>query len=572
MTEFESIRWVNFLSTGSGGNEIQLNKTRTTLITGKNGSGKSAGVTDALCFVLFNKPFRKSINRGQLINSINNKNCLVTTKFSNSGNKYVVSRGIKPGIFEIFENGVLLNQESSTRDYQRILEEQILKFNFKTFTQVVLLGSASFIPFMELPKASRREVIEDVLDIGVFSTMNEILKRELSLTKEQLISSENKILLAKERIESQKKLISVISESNESQINEEQEKIEILKKRNSELSLNVAIIKSQIASKEMGLSKFEEIPENRKKAGRILSKVNDAIERIEKEFEFFHDHEECPTCSQNITHEHKGKISSDLEIEKTKQLDKKEILEAAIKKLDISISEMEKIRSEINELNSKFNNIKYESDYNSNLISQSQKSIKQKQQKCNVDSEKQKLKQLAAEAIEITETRLNLLEEKKIQDQAVLLLKDNGIKTSIIKEYLPIINRQINKYLSSMDFFCNFEIDEEFNEIIKSRYRDTFSYGSFSQGQKQRIDIAIMYTFREIAKMKNSLNTNILVLDEIFSSSLDNTAVSFLVDMLNSMDGINVFVVTHHPDEFEESFDRHIQFKEVNNFSIMSEV
>lgn len=572
MATFHYIKWVNFLSTGSAGNELYLDVSRTTLITGLNGSGKSTGVTDAICFALFNKPFRK-INRGQLVNSVNGKKCLVTVKFSNNGNEYVVNRGIRPDVFEIYENGVLFNKESSTRDYQKILEEQILRYNFKTFTQVVLLGSSSFIPFMQLPKASRREVIEDVLDIGVFSSMNELLKKEYQITKDSISSNNSDLSILQEKINSQKKIIALIKETNESAVKELEDKIIEFNERNSLLVDSVAAINEQIKKIDKKTESFDEYISDRDKAKRLLVKVESALEKIETELSFFRDNESCPTCSQCITDNHKETIESELNTKKTEQLDKKEILDSALSKLNKQIDKLNKLITESDALRNEVRKVEYEINYNKNEIEKLQKSIKEKQQKTNIVDERNKLKQFGYEGIELTETNEKLINKKTLQEQALLLLKDNGIKTSIIREYLPVINRQINKYLSSMEFFCNFEIDEEFNEVIKSRYRDDFSYSSFSQGQKQRIDIAIMFTFREIAKMKNSLSTNLLVLDEIFSSSLDEIAVNFLIELLNSLNGTNTFVVTHSAiNEFAEAFDSHFHFKEVNNFSIMQDL
>jgi DNA repair exonuclease SbcCD ATPase subunit len=571
MINFESIRWVNFLSTGSGGNEIQLNATKTTLITGKNGSGKSAGVTDALCFVLFNKPFR-NVNRGQLINSINNKNCLVTVKFTSGGNRYVVSRGMKPNIFEIYENDTLFTKESSSKDYQKILEEQILRYNFKTFTQVVLLGSASFVPFMELPKASRREVIEDVLDIGVFSSMNEILKKELSVTKDELNIAESNILIFKEKVDAQRKIISLIESSNETQIKEINDQIQDLINHLIDLSKSKGNLESDKNSLGDGLDEIVDL-ENRKSIGSNLRlRIEERISKIEKELEFFHDNETCPVCSQNISSDHKESIVDSLHERKNKQEDKLSDTKTTLESIESELLILKKKKKQLEGIENKVSQIDEQIRFITNQITKLNKSLEQKQQVNDVEKEKIELEKITEQAISLVKTKKELQKNKALQEQALLLLKDNGIKTSIIREYLPVINIKINQYLASMDFFCNFEIDEEFNEVIKSRHRDDFSYASFSQGQKQRIDIAIMFTFREIAKMKNSLNTNILVLDEIFSSSLDKTAVTFLVDMLNSLKDTNTFVVTHHPDEFEDVFDRHIQFKEVNNFSIMKDL
>lgn len=570
MLQFNLIEYKNFLATGAAGNSIKLDVSKTTLITGRNGSGKSTGPTDALCFGLFNKPFR-NINRGQLVNSINQKDCLVTIHFTVNGKTYKVVRGIKPNVFEIWENGILFNKDAASRDYQKVLETQILKYNFKTFTQVVLLGSASFVPFMSLPKASRREVIEDVLDIGVFSTMNELLKKEYSLTKEQISVNSVDLKLLRERAEGQKRVIKLIVENTKSANKELQDKIDTLTEEINKTNNEIEIHNQEIEKLLSQVTEYDAIAEHSTKAKRLLVKKNSEIEILNKEMEFFCNNETCPTCSQNISHDHKETVSAELTTKKEKITSDVITLEDVIEKCATKIAKMDIIKSSISTLEQKKRDLSHIINFNTKSIKEKEETIRKNQVNNDLDAEKNALNVIVAEGIALREDNDKLLELERMQQEALLLLKDNGIKTSIINEYIPVINKLINQYLSEMDFFCNFNIDNEFNEVIKSRYRDDFSYESFSEGEKQKIDIAIMFTFRQIARMKNSLNCNLLVLDEIFSSSLEQAAVHFLVEMLNNLKDTNTFVITHHPTEFEDAFDRHITFQCINNFSVSTE-
>lgn len=571
MAHFSRVRWVNFLSTGSAGNEIELDATRTTLITGKNGSGKSTGVTDAICFVLFGKPFR-SINKPQLVNSINNKNCFGEVDFSENGKKYTIKRGIKPALFEIWEDGVLLNKEAASKDYQKILEEQILRFNYKTFTQVVILGSATFVPFMELPKASRREVIEDILDIGVFSKMNDILKGEVSLLKENLSDMEYNIKIHGEKIKSQNKIISVIELSNEEKRQTLIKNRESLIATNAEVKVRGEKLRTENVRLEQELAPITELQTKLTEGEKNLTKIKMLVGENINRISFFDNHQSCPTCSQEISESHKENIVSNHQIKINELTNKKDIIDSAVKSIKRKITKLEENYPLLEKVRQGLSAAQYEYKFNNGEISKIDVNLESLNKSGDIETEQEMLVKMKDEAVSLLHKKLDMLSEKQLKEQALVLLKDSGIKTSIIRDYLTVINRKINEYLESMDFFCAFHIDEEFNEVIKSRHRDNFTYESFSQGQKQRIDIAIMLCFREIAKMKNSMNTNLLVLDEIFSSSLDKSTVAFLVDMLNDMEGSNVFVVTHHPDEFQESFDRHLEFIDFKNFSIMKEV
>src|SRR5687768_13462877 len=525
----------------------------------------------SICFVLFNKPFR-NINRGNLVNSINGKNCLVGVEFDVNGKSYLVKRGIKPNLFEIYEDGILLNQESSTRDYQKILEDQILKYNFRTFTQVVILGSASFVPFMELPKASRREVIEDVLDISIFSAMNSITKNELASIKDEYQDVESELKILKVKVESQEKHIKFILESKASQINEQKEKLISLENRNSEIEKLASELNTKINELKSTISDKDEVLTNQRICEKKINTLETKMKYVDDEISFFLEEDICSTCKQDISQEHKSKIIDDLGQKKVKQDSNLEVLNKASLILNERMDVILDVESQIKKITDSVRQLQHEFSFNKNEIQKMNDEISKSNVSSDIDGENKKLTQIKTEGISFVERKKELLKQKQLREEALILLKDNGIKTKIVKEYLPVINKSINQYLDQMDFFCNFNIDEEFNEVIKSRYRDNFSYENFSQGEKQRIDIAIMLTFREIAKMKNSLNCNLLVLDEIFSSTLDPTAVSFLVDLLNSMESSNTFVITHHPDDIEESFGRHIKFKKVNNFSVSEEV
>lgn len=567
MIVFKSLEWKNFLSTGNSPNKIILNKSHSTLVVGRNGEGKST-MLDALTFVLFGKPFR-NINKPQLINSINGKNCVVEIEFTIGTNEYKVIRGMKPGIFEIWCNGQLVNQEAAAKDYQKILEQQILKLSFKTFTQVVILGSASFVPFMQLPAHQRREVIEDILDIGVFSTMNQILKERISETKDQLISIDNKITIAKNNVEVQKKLIGTLVSSKKEQVDQirkqiedNEAEIEANNKRWEEISdaMN-ELMASADNSKEL---------ENMIQASiRAKSKINHTKEEAEKNLSFFKENETCPSCSQNIPHDHKESIMKTLSGD-IKEIDGNlVILNEAYDKLMERQKKLDEVNKQLLTMNAQSNalhsstlmllkqNKKLESDIEST-----------NKDTTNVDTEKDRLKEIAQEALVYINKKNELSAERNIQEVASQLLKDTGIKTAIIKEYLPVMNKFINGYLSAMDFYVHFELDEAFNEVIKSRFRDEFTYASFSEGEKMRIDLAILFTWRQIAKMKNSVNTNLLILDEIFDSSLDNAGTDYFLSVMNALgENSNIFVISHKGDQLFDKFHSVIKFEKKNDFS-----
>ena len=565
MITFKYVRWKNFLSTGNQFTEIQLDRSSTTLIIGENGAGKST-ILDALCFGLFNKPFR-NISKNQLVNSVNNSTAIVEVEFTVGGKEVKVIRGIKPNKFEVYVGGQMINQDANARDYQKHLEQQIMGLNYRSFTQVVILGSSTFVPFMQLSTKARREVVEDILDIKVFSLMNFLLKSKTKELNEETRSVEYNYDLTKEKINLQEKFIeevvnnkSNIIEENKSKVNDnlsniktKNQEVKTLENEKSKLSFD-AEEKLKVEQKIKKLTKAEAALQNRKTENA-------------RQIEFFKNNDECPTCEQSITDDTKSaKITSrktkvgelDLAIESCSTLERVEqdrldkILEdlETIRQKDVEIA---KIRSSVAELE-KFN-AKLQSDietYEKGQVS---------------DEDKEKLSELKGSIKVIEEQKSKLTEDKFYIDVAKNLLQDSGIKTKIVKQYLPIMNKLVNTYLSSMDFFVNFNIDENFNETIKSRFRDEFSYASFSEGEKMRIDLALLFTWRAVAKMKNSTNTNLLILDEIFDSSLDGTGTDDFLKILNTFHDQNVFVISHKQDMLFDKFRSIIQFKKEKNFS-----
>jgi len=571
MITFRSIAWQNFLSTGNSPNKVLLNKSTTTLIIGKNGEGKST-ILDALCFSLFGKPFR-NINKNQLINSIiNGKKCIVEIEFSIGSKEYKIIRGIKPNIFEIWQNGELLNQDAASRDYQKILEQQILKLNYKTFTQVVILGSASFVPFMQLPPGQRREVIEDILDIRIFSTMNQLLKEKAQETKDEIIRIENEIKSAKDKVESQQTLIQTISNAKAESIKAVQTKIDANNAQISTTQSEIDNIVAEITTLKARITGKEKLSEDIEKAKQLKTKLDEKVETCEHNAEFFTEHDVCPSCSQDIPEDHKQKIIHDLHNKMQENNKKISDLQGALTTLTTKLEDINTIIDEITTKN-------IDLSTKNSTVTLLNKQIKDLETEIetnradttNLDEEKAKLKQLAKDALDKITTKNSLQETRNLEEVASILLKDTGIKTAIIREYLPVMNKLINKYLNSMDAYIHFELDEAFNEIVKSRHRDDFTYASFSEGEKMRIDLAILFTWRQIAKMKNSVNTNLLILDEIFDSSLDTAGTDYFLTLMNSFgENSNIFVISHKGDQLFDKFRSVIKFEKRNDFSVIS--
>lgn len=567
MIVFKSVQWKNFLSTGASPSKVELNSHNTTLIVGKNGEGKST-ILDALTFGLFNKPFR-NISKTQLVNSINGKNCVVEVEFSIGTVNYKLVRGIKPNIFDIFANGTLVNQDAAAKDYQKVLEQQILKLNYKTFTQVVILGSASFVPFMQLPAGQRREVIEDILDIRVFSTMNSILKDKMTETKDLLSQIENKIKVITEKAKGQQKLIDSLTDKKDQDIKAINDKIEANQNtikakadKTGDLLLQIADLQKDIQNKDAIQRDIEICKSN-------ISKFNQKDTTIDESIDFFNNNEVCPSCEQGIEHTHKTSIVQKLTKSKEEHASKLNVLNEALTKLNTQLDNITEINNNITDLNielstennavSMLNNLNKELENEIVKLNNNQGDLKQ---------EKEILKLYAEEGLGYTNEKTEITKKRKLQDIASVLLRDTGIKTQIIKEYLPAMNKLINMYLSAMDFFVKFELDENFNEIIRSRHRDEFTYASFSEGEKMRIDLSILFTWRQIAKMKNSVNTNLLLLDEIFDSSLDVAGTDYFLSVMDKLgENSNIFVISHKGDVLLDKFQNNIKFEKVNDFS-----
>lgn len=567
MIKFKTIRWKNFLSTGSQFTEVKLDHSTTTLVVGENGAGKST-ILDALCFVLFNKPFR-SINKPQLMNSINGKNLQVELEFTIGPKEYKVIRGMKPGIFEIYSQGELLNQDAAAKDYQKYLEDGILKLNYKSFTQIVILGSASFTPFMQLPLGHRREIIEDILDIQIFTVMNSVLKQKITDNKSKITDIETKIEIGKNKVKLQQSYIKTLEEDKQKKVEDVQKRIS---ESTAEISKYTAIVTTERETETNLQSSILDAKEKRNKRSEmevILAKLAGKIKNQEKSIAFYHEHDVCPTCSQTMEESLKcSAIDS--------HASTIEEVQSAILSLTKELETIETRLDEITTIENKIHQCQENIiEYNSKIIAE-QNYIKRLQEEIqeetgnvsNIDDERATLKTLAKEVVVFSEEKSKLVQEKHYYDIAGILLKDTGIKTKIIRQYLPVINKLVNKYLTAMDFFVHFELDETFNETIKSRHRDDFSYASFSEGEKQRIDLALLFTWRTIAKMKNCASTNLLLLDEVFDSSLDANGTDYVMNLINTLgDETNVFVISHKGDLLFDKFRSVIKFEKQQNFS-----
>lgn len=569
MLTFKKISWSNFLSTGSVPNTIEFNKHNSTLITGRNGEGKST-VLCALTFVLFGKPFR-NINKNQLINSINKKNCLVEIEFSVNGHEYKVRRGIKPNIFEIICDGELVNQDAALKDYQKVLEQQILKLNYKTFTQVVILGSATFVPFMQLPSTQRREVIEDILDIKVFSLMNVILKEKAAGIKEEIGRVESDILNHKTMIDSQRKLIEVLESNRQSVLASLQLKIDVNEEQMKDARGQIKSLQQQI-DYLTPKADSDELSQAIATANRLKVKTTTKIDACNHTKQFFEENTTCPTCTQHIADEHKQSVLADIEgdiASHTASLNKliaqAEILQG---KIDDANRHADELRTHSIEMSTHANKISILTEQNAELMKEMTTATNDV---ADLQDEKTKMRAMANSALKLIDNKSDLLDTRQLHEVASALLKDTGIKTAIIREYLPVMNKLINKYLGAMDFFVKFELDESFQEQIKSRGRDAFTYDSFSEGEKRRLDLAILFTWRQIAKMKNSVNTNIMILDEILDGALDGAGIDYFLSIMNQFgENTNVFVISHKVDQMIDRFDHVIRVEKKNDFSIIT--
>ena len=565
---FQKIRWRNFLSTGNQWTEIQLDEKSTTIVIGSNGAGKST-VLDALTFSLFNKPFRK-INKPQLLNSTNEKDCLVEIEFKVGSTDWMIRRGMKPNIFEIHRNGKALDQMADVGTQQKWLEQNVLKMNYKSFTQIVILGSSTFVPFMQLPVSSRREVIEDLLDIKIFSAMNMIIKDKIRTVRDQVKTLELKKSSLKDKVQMQQNFIEELENQAQKNIADKESKIQtLMEEENDAMNLNIKLVEEMDDFQKV-MQSYESSSAMLKKLGNLKGKISNKVSTVTKEHKFFNENTVCPTCTQGIEEEFRLNKIKDAH-------NKKEELESGFQELETAIQKEEERERQFLKLSKEVTKLTNEISQNNVKISGYQRQVRDLESEIqtittqleNRNSEHEKLAEFNKNLRETYE----LLGEKKqtiqYHDFAYTLLKDGGVKTKIIKKYLPLINQQVNKYLQMMDFYINFKLDEEFNETVQSPIHENFSYASFSEGEKMRIDLALLFTWREVARFKNSVNTNLLIMDEVFDSSLDGMGTEeFLKIVRFVIKGANIFVISHK-ESLHDKFDGLIRFEKVKGFSRM---
>jgi DNA repair exonuclease SbcCD ATPase subunit len=567
MILFKKVRYKNFLSTGNFFTEISLNTNATTLIIGENGAGKSTFL-DAITFALFGKPFR-SVNKPQLVNSINEKDCVVEIEFNISSKNYKIIRGIKPNVFEIYCDGDLVNQDAKSKDYQDQLEKLILKMNYKSFTQIVILGSTNFTPFMQLSAGDRRAVIEDLLDIQIFSSMNAIVKSKMTAIKEdaaklkiQIDSTKEKIELHKKHLDELKKNTKEIVSAKKQEVVDNSNNLLQLINEGEEVNIKIDNLLLEIQDEEFTNKRFS-------KLNNLEAKIEGNIQKLEKDIEFYSVNSTCPTCDQAINNKEEKVHTCNSKItELNEGLNKlKEESNAVLQRINTiktTQKELKSLEQDIVRINTSCSQIR-------KYVAKLEKEIEEIENKPAMSDEfKAQSKTLLNDLQAFNERRKQAVELTQQYDIVAQLLKDGGIKSKIIKQYIPVINKLVNKYLASMDFFVNFNIDEEFKESIKSRHRDDFSYENFSEGEKKRIDLALLFTWRAVAKLKNSANTNLLIFDEVFDGSLDANGTEEFLKLINMFnDGTNIFVISHKGDVLADKFKHTIKFEKIKNFSQM---
>ena len=570
MIIFKSIRWKNFLSTGNAFSEIRLDASPATLIVGANGAGKSTFL-DAMCYALFNKPFRK-ITISQLVNAVNEKDLLVELDFTIGSREYMVRRGRKPNVFEIYLNGTKTKEEASSVEQQKYLEQSILGLNYKSFTQVVVLGSSCFVPFMQLTPPNRREVIEDLLDIRIFSTMNGILKEKCKLIRESIREVEYQFELAKNKVETQQALNEHLKEQSNANTSRRKAEIENLEIEIKDITKSVDEDLELSKSYEDSLKEYANVDASLSQLRIYESRFKDKQKAFKKEYKFFESNEHCPTCQQAITEELRTNKKSGITDQLTQIETATEQLKGELDDILVKISNKNEIVQELSTTQQAISEAQREIQYRKRQIKAIEKKIDEATgSNSSLKKEKDKLKQLAKDGLKVEES---LLDEKRVRDNyntVTNMLRDTGIKSTIIKKYLPIMNQLINRYLKELDFYVSFELDENFLETIKSRFRDEFSYASFSEGEKMRIDLALLFTWRTIAKMKNSANTNLLILDEIFDSSLDVSGTDDFLKILHTVsDKTNVFVISHKTESLQDKFASTLSVEKKQNFSVIT--
>ena len=561
MITLKTVRWKNFLATGNNFIEVQLNNDPMTLVVGKNGAGKST-LIDAITFSLFGKPFKK-INKGQLINTINEKELITEIEFSIGNVEWKIRRGIKPLLFEIYNNGKIVNQDAKSVDYQKYLEDKILKLNFKSFTQIVVLGSASFVPFMQLSSNDRRIIIEDILDIGIFSIMKNLLKDRSLILKEETSELEYEIKLIQEKIKIQEKHIEELKTQTDNKRKTDLDKIEETQKAIVKLNEEIEEHQDAVLSLMESVSDQDDTQVKNKELDNYRSQMSKNLKKLSKDRKFFENNENCPTCEQDIGLDFKENkmtlLSTDID-SMSSGLDK---IEVEIQTVYDRINEIKKSNEEIQEAESEIRtNNGYIKSHN-DFITHLNEELNTKKEEIDLG----KTDLMEKELEDYKTTRTQYVEQKRFYDILGAILNDTGIKTRVIKKYLPVINNHVNNYLKDMDFFVNFQLDENFQETIKSRHRDHFSYYSFSEGEKKRIDIALLLTWRHIASMRNSVNVNLLILDEVFDASLDQAGVDDLMKLFNILKGTNLFIISHKLDVLDDKFPRKITVEKVKNFT-----
>ena len=563
MIKLKTVRWKNFLATGNQFLEVNLDKEPMTLIVGKNGAGKST-LIDAITFSLFGKPFKK-INKGQLMNTVNEKDLVTEIEFSIGNSEWKIRRGIKPALFEIYNNGKIINQDAKSTDYQKYLEDKVLKLNFKSFTQIVVLGSASFVPFMQLSANDRRVIIEDILDIGIFSVMKNLLKDRSVMLKEELGEVEYEIKLLQEKIKLHEKHIEELKSKSDTKRKSDLDKIEETQREITKLSEEIEEHQDLVMSLMKSITDEKESHKKNSALDKYKAQINKNLKKLNRDKRFFEEKENCPTCEQDIDETFKKNKLNDVSDDIEEMNDGLGKLETEIENVTNRLGEIlecnKKIQAEENEIRSKNTYIKSHNRFITHLNEELNNKVG--------DIDEGKISILNNELDSGKESRAQYAEQKRYYDILGAILNDKGIKTRIIRKYLPVINNHVNMYLKDMDFFVNFQLDENFQETIKSRHRDDFSYYSFSEGEKKRIDIALLLTWRYIAAMRNSVNVNLLILDEVFDASLDQSGVDDLMKLFHLLDKTNLFIISHKLDVLDDKFPSKITVEKIKNFTSM---